>query len=65
MKNLISNFSGSILSRDQMKRVKGAVGDDEAKCSESCSKKGSCSPSPSGNKSCECTTDGGGTCTYS
>ncbi len=68
MKMLISNFDGSLLSREQMKKVVGGAGNECSSCGESscgggCSSggvQGTCgwTAVPSGH--CTCATVGGG-----
>lgn len=65
MKKMFSSFGSVVLSREQMKGVKGGTEDVEPgesyDCKKACSKSGTCAVKPSGS-GCECTTSDGGTC---
>jgi len=62
MKKVISNLGGNVLSREQMKRIKGGYESvNEGTCSHACSIKGNCAAAASG-RGCECSTHDGGTC---
>ncbi len=66
MKKMISSFGSAVLSREQMKGVKGGIMSDEdpgeeGTCTKKCSIKGDCAGHASG-RGCECSTHDGGTC---
>lgn len=59
---MISRFGSTVLSKEQMKKVKGGKERlNEDACSYHCSKSGYCVTSAKGN-GCECSVSDGGTC---